>query len=439
MVLALRTPLDRMCQRTGLNRLIKFCSFSSKVQVNKEVSSLGGASAAALKIKKNVSSAPELEHHQRDEIRIIKKEVLSTRSIAPPQEVQQLINLNEEPTSSSFSGATSHDYKKKKYLYFGSTIIPSGDTMSSCAALWSQLSAQDDVATSKVIQMLLQDATFCKISEAEQTDIISRDEQDAQALRAGITFAQDKGVLPKIEPAPYAKINVLGKSADEVADCIIKDLGEGATKGCVLVLVGLSGTGKGTTVSKLQSKLSSAVTWSNGNVFRCLTVQACDFAESKGLANFEEGLTAENLASWMEKIKFGKFNGKWDIQLTRPDGSQVYVSEVANTLLKEPRIGKNIPAVAKVSQGEVVKFAGDACRQMGEDGSVVLVEGREETVDFIPTGHRFCLTMSDPSLIGKRRAAQRILAQTLKDCGDAAPADEEGVAAAIKECCAKLA
>ena len=39
-----------------------------------------------------------------------------------------------------------------------------------------------------------------------------------------------------------------------------------------------------------------------------------------------------------------------------------------NTLLKEPRIGSNIPSVAKKSQGEVVKFAADACEQMGKDG-----------------------------------------------------------------------
>ena len=37
-------------------------------------------------------------------------------------------------------------------------------------------------------------------------------------------------------------------------------------KGGVLVLVGLSGTGKGTTVDKLKQKIEGCVTWSNGNV-----------------------------------------------------------------------------------------------------------------------------------------------------------------------------
>jgi hypothetical protein len=41
---------------------------------------------------------------------------------------------------------------------------------------------------------------------------------------------------------------------------------------------------------------------------------------------------------------------------------------VANTTLKEPRVGKNIPTIAKMSQGEVIKFAGDAAEKMRMDG-----------------------------------------------------------------------
>ena len=71
-------------------------------------------------------------------------------------------------------------------------------------------------------------------------------------------------------------------------------------------------------------------------------------------------------------------------------------------------------------------------KPQGADGSVVLVEGREETVNFIQTPFRFCLTMSDTSLIGKRRAAQRIVAHALKgQSDDKKPTDglDEAVAA----------
>ena len=115
-------------------------------------------------------------------------------------------------------------------------------------------------------------------------------------------------------------------------------------------------------------------------------------------------------------LEFGKFNEKWDIKVAGL-GHKFLVSEVQTTTLKEPRVGKNIPTVAEVSQGEVIKFASEAVTAMGEDGVTVLLEGREATVDHIPSPHRFALTISDSTVIGARRAAQRI-------CGMAAKALE---------------
>jgi len=89
------------------------------------------------------------------------------------------------------------------------------------------------------------------------------------------------------------------------------------------------------------------------------------------------------------------------------------VSEVANTELKVPKVAKNIPTVAEVTQGEVISFAAGAIKILGENGITVLLEGREETVNYVETKNRFCLTLSDESLIGKRRAAQRMMASAL--------------------------
>lgn len=43
----------------------------------------------------------------------------------------------------------------------------------------------------------------------------------------------------------------MGKTPDEVAQVIIEDVGDASKTGAVVVLVGLSGTGKGTTVRYL--------------------------------------------------------------------------------------------------------------------------------------------------------------------------------------------
>ena len=51
---------------------------------------------------------------------------------------------------------------------------------------------------------------------------------------------------------------------------------------------------------------------------------------------------------------------------------------------------------------------------MGETGIFVLLEGREQTVNYVRTPLRFTLTMSDMTLIGKRRAAQRLAAGAIE-------------------------
>lgn len=77
---------------------------------------------------------------------------------------------------------------------------------------------------------------------------------------------------------------------------------------------------------------------------------------------------------------------------------------------------------------KVILFAADAIQQMGKDGIFVLLEGREQTVNYVRTPLRFTLTMSDMTLIGKRRAAQRLAAGTLGVVNDKATEEEIGTA-----------
>ena len=96
---------------------------------------------------------------------------------------------------------------------------------------WSVLEKQDDVATTVAIKALESDDGFCALAKSETDDILTRDAQDAEALKKGIKFAQDKGVLKEITPEPYDDIDVLGKSADEVAGEMIAKLGDKAESG----------------------------------------------------------------------------------------------------------------------------------------------------------------------------------------------------------------
>lgn len=187
--------------------------------------------------------------------------------------------------------------------------------------------------------------------------------------------------------------------------------------------------------------------WSNGNLFRCVTLLATTWWEQQQqreqeneqpqstdnvnpattltTTTFNEAvvLTKENIASFMRMLKFEKKNtnsaqpGVYDVHI-QGLGLDLWVTDVQNTTLKTPLVSKYIPTVAQYTQGEVILFAAHAIQLLQKDGITVLVEGREQTVNYVPTPHRFVLRLSDESLIGKRRAAQRIMAKALCDYHD---------------------
>eukprot|EP00536_Pseudo-nitzschia_multiseries_P008750 jgi/Psemu1/325332/estExt_fgenesh1_pg.C_2280018 len=312
-----------------------------------------------------------------------------------------------------------------------------------------QILAKQNAETSNaLIEQLGALDTFQFLALKEQELTMNRDNEDAVKLQKGIEFAKCKKVLDaNFVPQPYVQIDVLGKTPLLVADQIlgkVKADKSGDDSGSVIVLCGLSGTGKGTTVSMLRQKLENdegkqVVTWSNGNIFRSVTLLAVTWCEQQpDLDGFnkEKALTKENLENFMGMLTFGKFNGKYDTHINGL-GLDMYVSEVQNTELKAPKVSKNIPTVAEFTQGEVVKFAAGAIDTMGKDGLFVLVEGREQTVDFVGTPFRFTLILSDESLIGKRRAAQRVMAAAMDKTSDTSTEDE--VDAVLKECVLDMA
>ena len=291
------------------------------------------------------------------------------------------------------------------------------------------LKKQNAETSNAIIDAWKNNKLFLELSKHEGNMTVARDNEDASKLQIGIDFAKEKGVIdPDFKPEPYVEVDVLGKTPDQVAEEIISSVNKNQTSssgGSVIVLCGLSGTGKGTTVTKLREKMTAAgknvVTWSNGNIFRSVTLLAATWCEQNGCDGFEadKALTKDNLADFMSMLAFDKFNDKYDTRI-RGLGLELYISNVQNTDLKGPKVSKNIPTVAQQTQGEVILFAAKAVERMGQDGLVVLLEGREQTVNYVRTPHRFTLTLSDETLIGKRRAAQRLMAAALKDL----PSDE---------------
>jgi hypothetical protein len=90
-----------------------------------------------------------------------------------------------------------------------------------------------------------------------------------------------------------------------------------------------------------------------GNIFRSVTLLAATWCEQQDdLVGFDpaKALTNENIECFMKMLSFGKFNDKYDIRI-HGLGMDMLVSEVQNTELKSPKVSKNIPTVAEVTQG----------------------------------------------------------------------------------------
>merc|ERR1712217_676200 len=170
---------------------------------------------------------------------------------------------------------------------------------------------------------------------------------------------------------------------------------------------------------------------------RSLTLLAVSHCEQNSIEFRQEVLTPELLKTLVNCLKFDKFDGKFDIQI-KGYGHDTLVSQVVNTTLKEPRVGKNIPTVAEVTQGEVIKFAAAAAEAMRADGMNVLMEGRAQTLNYVRTPHRFEPTLSAPIIIGMRRAAQRMVAATSQQLNGNANPSAVDVLAALEASLASL-
>lgn len=274
---------------------------------------------------------------------------------------------------------------------------------------------QDATTSSCIISCLSSSAEFDKLANFEGNLISLRDEEDGYKLAAGIKISIDRGSLPSDHIAePYKCIDVLGKTPEEVAQVIVADVADAAHTGSVVVMCGLSGTGKGTTVALLSKIFPNCTSWSNGNVFRSITLLAATWCEQNGFPSFDAdaALSDENIGAFMKMLTFEKIDGNWDVIICGL-GLNTSVGKIQNTTLKSTKVATNIPTVARLTQGEVIRFASYALDLMRADGRNILLEGREQTVDYIPTPYRYTLTLSDPSLVGKRRAAQRLAAAAL--------------------------
>lgn len=318
---------------------------------------------------------------------------------------------------------------------------------------------QQGVSTNIAINRFFSNSTLFEDYSTTQSRLVTaRDEADNANLQKGIDYSVEQGVLDEIsEPVPYTKIDVQGLVPADTASIILSasNLDNSTVptdEGSSIIVIGKSGTGKGTTLSELEKMLKQLgqdedkiINWSSGNVFRSYTLLAvtwweqqqedgsipldCDF-------NAEVAITPSNMELFTSMLQFGLFNNQYDIRI-KGLGFDTYVSEIKFTELASNKVTSVISSVAELIQGEAILFIKDALEILEEDAFVVLIDGREPTMNYLSTPNRFELILSDPSVIGNRRAAELVGAAALESVNK--DASDEEVAAALNEALETLA
>lgn len=271
--------------------------------------------------------------------------------------------------------------------------------------------SRQDASTNEAIVAFFRDSgPFQELAERELAKVTRRDDEDAEKLLQGTQLAVEKGLLPDaLEVELVRRIKVEGRDVDARCNEIIQLLGDAPATGCVVTLQGLSGTGKGTTVSRLKELLPNARTWSNGNLFRSLALLAGAYAEQYGVP-LEKALEPDVMASLVDMLEFDDFGNGFDVKIDGL-GMKYMVSDIELSVLKQV---KDIPTVAAATQGEVINFVQAALDKMSGAGTNVILEGREQTLNYIRTPHRFELFLENPALVGERQAALRVGAAALE-------------------------
>jgi len=145
--------------------------------------------------------------------------------------------------------------------------------------------------------------------------------------------------------------------------------------------------------SREDKDASKVLTWSNGNIFRSLTLLTSLHMKANSLTDVKDTISGEGSkdlkAAMMDMLKFemNSSTGSLDTHIIGY-GVDHWVADVQNTELKGELVKGKIPTIAQSTQGEVVKFVRTAVSLLLSDGIDVIVEGREETVSFIASKNR---------------------------------------------------
>lgn len=254
--------------------------------------------------------------------------------------------------------------------------------------------------TTRLLELFQENPSFIKFAQEQFDSLRNRDIKDESMLSAGIKIAKIQGLQkPDVPINKWKKFSVDGRDPPEIAQLILYEIKQ--PKGNVIAISGKSGVGKGTIVQELAQSIENSIIWSNGDLFRALTYLARKYYPKECDAGELQTIPLEKLSSEIQ------ITSKGNVHMIL-NGRKLNLNEIKITELKNPQVEALVPQIANISQKIVIELANNLFHL--NDSQNYIIEGRHQTLDYIYSDFRFELIMEDELLIGKRRAAQKLLA-----------------------------
>jgi cytidylate kinase len=273
-------------------------------------------------------------------------------------------------------------------------------------------STPDLFALNHVVHKSIRLAVGYKQQVAHETAaIISRDKNDRAMLD------EQRRLFPDSDQV-LAKSILINVDKMDASDALIfmeeRIAKKAGVLGRLVIMYGLSGTGKGTLSGMLSKKLAKGVHFSNGDIFRALTyLIRLESMEKESSFDYYLGmLTPERVESLLARIQYQSSANGVDYTIKKGPFESVMLSNIRNSALKT--LSPLVPLVATRFPQEVIRFSKLVVDDMLNRGMDVVLEGREDTIYHYEADQQFELKLENKEIIGERRVVQRVLANAQK-------------------------
>eukprot|EP00756_Hemistasia_phaeocysticola_P057100 Hpha_TRINITY_DN33730_c0_g1::TRINITY_DN33730_c0_g1_i1::g.25014::m.25014 len=264
------------------------------------------------------------------------------------------------------------------------------------------------------LRVLSGDPNFERLATSEARDLEEVEDAEIGELKSAVEDAVQRGLLRPMKAPPAARVNVRGRTPDEVAKHLL-DLVGGRSDPAVVVIQGMPGVGKDAVARELQKQLPRCAIISCADMFKMLTFAVERHCESAGLdlrRDEELLLSPERAAEWVRMLRLDGSPPEASELRLKGQGLNASAAELRSGPLQQPSVTGNTVFVSRRTQAHAIPFVAAAVSRLRAQGCSAVVVGLGPTLAYVGTPHRFELVLDFGRQLGERSAARRVLSHT---------------------------